>query len=137
MLSNGMVQVLINFILKGPPPDPQYNFLSDRTRDKPRVDQKDKKQGEKENRNGDWNNNNNKDTTRRHPKNFGGTDFNNVKGKMKEVKERQVCVKFWLCEYFCINFSINLDFTYCLALNHQISASLNWFVLCVRYIVFW
>lgn len=80
-------------IFQGPPPDPQYNFLSDRARDKPRTEFKDRKQGEKENRNGDRNNNN-KEGTRRHPKNFGGTDFNNVKPKMKEVKERQVCEIF-------------------------------------------
>ena len=77
-------------LFQGPPPDPQFNFLSDRARDKPRAEFKDRKQGEKENRNGDKNNNK-MDGTRRHHKNFGGTDFNNVKPKMKEVKERQVC----------------------------------------------
>jgi len=63
-------------------------------------------QGEKENR-GDKNNNNSSSSNGsggneshwRHPKNFGGTDFNNVRSKMKEVKEKQVPV-YWQCKFY-------------------------------------
>jgi len=64
-------------------------------------------QGEKENR-GDKNNNNSNGSGGneghwRHPKNFGGTDFNNVRSKMKEVKEKQVPV-YWQCKlYLCVH----------------------------------
>ena len=68
--------------LQGPPPDPQYNFLSDRTRDKYRQQEKPEMKEK-----GEWNN---REPPRRHPKNFGGSDFNNVKSKMKQVKDRQV-----------------------------------------------
>lgn len=112
-------------VFQGPPPDPQYNFLSDRTRDKPRVDFKDKKQGEKENRNGDKNNNNHKDLSRRHPKNFGGTDFSNVKGKMKEVKERQVCVD----SYFSCDFASFTAVNICIIWRYLPKIILSLFIL--------
>ena len=76
----------MSIYLQGPPPDPSYNFLSDRTRDRPRSFDMDKME-QKENRGGDRNN---QEASRRHPKNFGGTEFSNVKTKMKVVKEKQV-----------------------------------------------
>ena len=79
---NNFTSVSMLLFLQGPPPDPQYNFLSDRTRDKHRQPEK-PEQKEK----GEWNN---REPPRRHPKNFGGSDFNNVKSKMKQVKDRQV-----------------------------------------------
>ncbi|XP_061172772.1 coiled-coil domain-containing protein 9-like isoform X2 [Saccostrea echinata] len=56
----------------GPPPDPAYNFLSDRYR-----------LGERppENPRGE--------TSRRHPKNYGGEDFGNVKNRMRKERERR------------------------------------------------
>ncbi|XP_052106984.1 uncharacterized protein LOC127739342 isoform X3 [Mytilus californianus] len=59
---------------EGPPPDPQYNFLSDRSREGMH------KQQDRSDR---------REPPRRHPKNFGGQDFSNVKNQMKNVKERQ------------------------------------------------
>ncbi|XP_062578451.1 coiled-coil domain-containing protein 9-like isoform X2 [Saccostrea cucullata] len=56
----------------GPPPDPAYNFLSDRYRHGERPP---------ENPRGD--------TSRRHPKNYGGEDFGNVKNRMRKERERQ------------------------------------------------
>ncbi|XP_061172774.1 papilin-like isoform X4 [Saccostrea echinata] len=57
---------------QGPPPDPAYNFLSDRYR-----------LGERppENPRGE--------TSRRHPKNYGGEDFGNVKNRMRKERERR------------------------------------------------
>ncbi|VDI82694.1 Hypothetical predicted protein [Mytilus galloprovincialis] len=60
---------------EGPPPDPSYNFLSDRSREGMQH-----KQQERSDR---------REPPRRHPKNFGGQDFSNVKNQMKNVKERQ------------------------------------------------
>ncbi|XP_022330670.2 uncharacterized protein LOC111128977 isoform X5 [Crassostrea virginica] len=54
----------------GPPPDPAYNFLSDRYR-----------HGERQPEKGD--------PSRRHPKNYGGDDFGNVKNRMRKERERQ------------------------------------------------
>ncbi|XP_076100279.1 uncharacterized protein LOC143069489 isoform X7 [Mytilus galloprovincialis] len=61
--------------VQGPPPDPSYNFLSDRSREGMQH-----KQQERSDR---------REPPRRHPKNFGGQDFSNVKNQMKNVKERQ------------------------------------------------
>lgn len=57
---------------EGPPPDPAYNFLSDRSREGPQSHVQERRE-----------------PARRHPKNFGGQDFSNVKNQMKNVKERQ------------------------------------------------
>ena len=57
---------------EGPPPDPSYNFLSDRSREGPQMHAQERRE-----------------PARRHPKNFGGQDFSNVKNQMKNVKERQ------------------------------------------------
>ncbi|XP_063426347.1 filaggrin-2-like isoform X2 [Mytilus trossulus] len=61
---------------EGPPPDPSYNFLSDRSRE----GMQHKQQQDRSDR---------REPPRRHPKNFGGQDFSNVKNQMKNVKERQ------------------------------------------------
>lgn len=60
-----------DFSFQGPPPDPAYNFLSDRYR-----------HGERQPEKGD--------PSRRHPKNYGGDDFGNVKNRMRKERERQV-----------------------------------------------
>ncbi|XP_063426350.1 filaggrin-2-like isoform X5 [Mytilus trossulus] len=62
--------------VQGPPPDPSYNFLSDRSRE----GMQHKQQQDRSDR---------REPPRRHPKNFGGQDFSNVKNQMKNVKERQ------------------------------------------------
>ncbi|XP_056021187.1 coiled-coil domain-containing protein 9-like isoform X4 [Ostrea edulis] len=54
----------------GPPPDPAYNFLSDRYRHGDRTPEK-------------------VDPSRRHPKNYGGEDFGNVKNRMRKEREKQ------------------------------------------------
>ena len=59
------------FFPQGPPPDPAYNFLSDRYR-----------HGERQPEKGD--------PSRRHPKNYGGEDFGNVKNRMRKERDRQV-----------------------------------------------
>ncbi|XP_056021194.1 coiled-coil domain-containing protein 9-like isoform X10 [Ostrea edulis] len=55
---------------QGPPPDPAYNFLSDRYRHGDRTPEK-------------------VDPSRRHPKNYGGEDFGNVKNRMRKEREKQ------------------------------------------------
>lgn len=55
---------------KTPPPDPGYKFLADPRREKSLPDSS---RGE---------------STRRHPRNFGGTNFDNVKNKIKAEKEK-------------------------------------------------
>ena len=72
------------FTLQGPPPDPAYNFLSDRSRDN-RDNFRGDSRGEIRD-SGDR-----KENLRRHPKNYGGEDFHNVKAKMRWEKEKQVC----------------------------------------------
>ncbi|XP_019930403.3 coiled-coil domain-containing protein 9 isoform X6 [Magallana gigas] len=57
---------------QGPPPDPAYNFLSDRYRHGER---------QMENPKGEF--------SRRHPKNYGGEDFGNVKNRMRKERDRQ------------------------------------------------
>ncbi|XP_046337091.2 uncharacterized protein LOC124118858 isoform X3 [Haliotis rufescens] len=63
----------------GPPPDPSYNFLADRRREGPAKESNGESPAEKIR----------KSDTRRHPKNYGGQDFNNVKTQMRTTKERQ------------------------------------------------
>lgn len=69
--------IFFSFWYQGPPPDPTYNFLSDRSRASGPSDKISPA-------------NKGREQTRRHPKNFGGTDFTNVKPKMRAVKEKQV-----------------------------------------------
>ncbi|XP_046545889.1 coiled-coil domain-containing protein 9-like isoform X2 [Haliotis rubra] len=64
---------------QGPPPDPSYNFLADRRREGPAKESNGETPVEKVR----------KPDTRRHPKNYGGQDFNNVKTQMRTTKERQ------------------------------------------------
>ncbi|XP_064621183.1 uncharacterized protein LOC135484044 isoform X2 [Lineus longissimus] len=52
----------------GPPPDPTFNFLADRSRDPSKAESR--------------------DVTRRHPGNFGGVSFGNVRKQIQHEKQR-------------------------------------------------
>ncbi|GAB1609649.1 uncharacterized protein LOC115217028 isoform X10 [Argonauta hians] len=88
----------------GPPPDPAYNFLADRRREGPGYDRDGGGGGGGGSSGsggggrggggggggaeGSFKDNRSRDM-RRHPKNYGGTDFQNVKSKMKAARDRQ------------------------------------------------
>ncbi|XP_052827796.1 uncharacterized protein LOC106881761 isoform X14 [Octopus bimaculoides] len=87
----------------GPPPDPAYNFLADRRREGPGYDRGDRdggggggggssgSGGRGGGGGGECSNlkDNRAKDVRRHPKNYGGIDFQNVKSKMKAARDRQ------------------------------------------------
>ncbi|XP_036363615.1 uncharacterized protein LOC115217028 isoform X5 [Octopus sinensis] len=87
----------------GPPPDPAYNFLADRRREGPGYDRGDRdggggggggssgSGGRGGGGGGECSNikDNRVKDIRRHPKNYGGIDFQNVKSKMKAARDRQ------------------------------------------------
>ncbi|CAE1305099.1 unnamed protein product [Acanthosepion pharaonis] len=93
--------------INGPPPDPAYNFLADKRREGPAPERGDRDsgggggggssgRGGKGGGGGGGGNieDSNRDASRqkdhrRHPKNYGGTDFQNVKTKMKIAREKQ------------------------------------------------
>ena len=75
--------VLITFSLKGPPPDPGYNFLSDRSREGPFPDSK---------QNVHRSQNQQPFVNRRHPRNYGGPNIRDVKSKILHEKHRDVSV---------------------------------------------
>ena len=57
---------------QGPPPDPSYSFLADRSREGPQSSRSNDVGG------------------RRHPRNWGGPSFHGVKSAMRNEKDRQV-----------------------------------------------
>ena len=81
VMNHILLIIFLTITFQGPPPDPSYNFLSDRSREGMQH-----KQQERSDR---------REPPRRHPKNFGGQDFSNVKNQMKNVKERQVSYSQW------------------------------------------
>lgn len=68
--------------MKGPPPDPGYNFLADRSRDTDAAKREAIRQKEV--------------LRQRHPRNFGGGDFNNVKTQIKMDKQKVKIVHFFV-----------------------------------------
>ena len=81
---------LVCSVFQGPPPDPSYNYLADRSRDGREAAANNwqvEKPISQESGGGGGGGRGSKET-RRHPRNFGGADFSNVKTQMKAVKEK-------------------------------------------------
>ncbi|XP_070181403.1 nucleolar and coiled-body phosphoprotein 1-like isoform X2 [Littorina saxatilis] len=73
----------------GPPPDPAYNYLADRTRESNAGGRQIEKSSSQDGFVGGGGSTRGGKDLRRHPRNFGGQDFTNVRQQMKTVKEKE------------------------------------------------
>lgn len=71
----------LNIFFKGPPPDPGFNFLSDRSREGPLSESK---------QNVHRRSIQQPSGNRRHPRNYGGPNIRDVKSKILHEKQRDV-----------------------------------------------